>query len=81
MVYNVVEGVVRRAVGQWTQGFVKAIKQGQITAQKYPERTCNGADAVVGHAVIDRQPVAPAPKLTASVADHLRQLRQLCRRA
>lgn len=81
MVYNVVEGVVRRAVGQSTQGFVEAIKKGHIRAQKYPERTYDDAGAVVGHAVVDRQPVAPVRKLTASVADHLSQLRQLCRRA
>jgi DNA-binding transcriptional ArsR family regulator len=81
MVYNVVEGVVRRAVGQWTQGFVKAIKEGQITARTYPGRTCNDADAAVGHAVIEHQPVAPAQKLTASVVNHLSQLRRLCRRA
>ena len=81
MVYNIAEGVVRRGVGQWTQGFVKALKQGQIEAQKYPERACHDANAVVGHAVNDPHPVAPARKLTASVADHLSQLRQLCRRA
>lgn len=81
MVYNVVEGVVRRAVGQSTQGFIKAIKQGQIVAQRCPERTCDDADAVVRHAVVDGQPVPHTRKLTASVADHLSQLRQLCRRA
>jgi hypothetical protein len=80
-VYNVAEGVARRAVGQWTQSFVKAVKQGQIAVQRDTGRTRHDADAVVEHAVKDRQPVASARKITPTVADHLSQLRRLCLRA
>jgi DNA-binding transcriptional ArsR family regulator len=80
-VYNVAEGVARRAVGQWTQSFAKAVKQGQITVQKDTGRTRHDADAVVEHAVKVRQPVASARKITPTVSDHLRQLRRLCLRA
>jgi hypothetical protein len=81
IVYSVAEGVVRRAVGQWTHGFVRALKQGQIEAQKHPVRSFDDAIGVSEAAVIDRQPLAPVRKLTTTVAEHLLQLRQLCRRA
>jgi hypothetical protein len=80
-IYSATECVTRRAVGQWTQGFVAALKRGQIIAQNYPAATRNDAPMLTQSQLRNSQAPSGPRIVTASVASHLTQLRGLCRRA
>ncbi|MFM0326471.1 hypothetical protein [Caballeronia glebae] len=80
VVYSATECVTRRAVGQWTQGFVAALKRGHIMAQISPAATCDDAPILTQSQLRNRQTPSRPRIVTASAADHLTQLRALCRR-
>ncbi|EKS72031.1 hypothetical protein BURK_009371 [Burkholderia sp. SJ98] len=80
-VQSLLDGVVRRAAGQWAVGFVAALTEGRIT----PEEGANHShlDVAVAHrpSEIERSSLARPRELTMSVSEHLSKLRALCRRA
>lgn len=80
LVFNVVEGVTRRSVGQWAEGFVHAIKRGHIEEQmSSPERNA-GARLDISQETLGQNRSHPPRQLTNFASEHLSRLRALCRR-
>lgn len=75
MVYNVSERVTRRSAEQRAQGFMTAIKRGQIIERISLTSSCTDPTPRDSSHCIESSAASTPRKLTASVADHLSQIK------
>ncbi|MEZ2354166.1 hypothetical protein [Caballeronia sp. RCC_10] len=80
VVFNVAEGVTRRSVGQWAEGFVQAIAKGHIAKQASSRERDAGARLAIPRETLDPIRSEPPRQLTSFASEHLGRLRALCRR-
>jgi DNA-binding transcriptional ArsR family regulator len=76
-----IDGVTRQAAGQWSQGFIRALRGGQISEETLSNITAVATSGDHRHLNIERRLAATPRALTVSAAEHLTKLRALCGRA
>ncbi|MBC8640708.1 hypothetical protein IAG25_28220 [Caballeronia sp. EK] len=76
-----IDGVTRQAAGQWSQGFIRALRGGQISEETLSNITAVATSGDHRDLDIERRLAATPRALTVSAAEHLTKLRALCGRA
>ncbi|SAK73816.1 hypothetical protein AWB80_04175 [Caballeronia pedi] len=76
-----IDGVTRQAAAQWSQGFIRALRGGQISEEKLSNITAVATSGDHRHLNTEGRLATSPRALTVSAAEHLTKLRALCRRA